>query len=76
VIFSGLHLLVRAWGAVLVTVRGRTAPQVLSEIETRVHEGAPRACPSRMTPMQHTLSRAAMPKRSRDGKVPRPAYRN
>jgi len=30
VIFSGLHLLVRAWGIALVTVRGRTAPQVLS----------------------------------------------
>jgi len=38
----------RACHGALATVRGRTPPQVLSEIETRAHEGAPRACPSRM----------------------------
>src|SRR6185437_11762115 len=32
---------------------------------SRAYEGTPRACPSHMTPMQHTPSHAAMPKRRR-----------
>src|SRR5205823_12211822 len=81
VIFPGLHLLVTtAYGVLLVNL-GPVNQGLVDHVPVhradaprradRAYEGTPRACPSRMTPMQHTLSHAAMPKRSRQ--QPRPS---